>query len=177
VISPHPGGVFLAPIDRRPPSRAYLKLLEAEAQLGRAIGAGEACVDLGGSPGGWSWVALERGATVVGVDRAPFRADVDANPRFSFVTGDAFKYAPPGRVDWLLCDVIAAPERTIELVENWFSNRWCRNFTVTVKFRGDEDYPLLEQVKRTAGECGAEFILRRLLANKNETTLFGSLPD
>jgi 23S rRNA (cytidine2498-2'-O)-methyltransferase len=173
-ISRFPGGVALTSEDSRPPSRAYLKLLEAEQHLGRSIAAGETCVDLGGSPGGWSWVALERGAEVWAVDRSPLRNDLMQIPRMHFQRADAFRFEPQTPVDWLLCDVIAFPQRTLELLHNWLARGWCRHFCVTVKFRGDADYPVLEELKQMLAQSGAEFIVRRLLANKNEVTAFGS---
>src|SRR5690242_10235117 len=38
-----------------PPSRAYLKLWEALTVIERRPRSGEVCLDLGSSPGGWSW--------------------------------------------------------------------------------------------------------------------------
>jgi 23S rRNA (cytidine2498-2'-O)-methyltransferase len=78
-------------------------------------------------------------------------------------------------VDWLLCDLIAFPQRTLELLSEWLAKRWCRHFIVTVKFRGNADYPVLEELKRKLFESGAEFAVRRLLVNKNEVTAYGSL--
>ena len=40
--------------------------------------------------------------------------------------GDAFKFVPEAPVDWLLCDVIAAPERSVALVLDWVRQRRCR---------------------------------------------------
>jgi 23S rRNA C2498 (ribose-2'-O)-methylase RlmM len=51
--------------DKATPSRAYAKLVEAKLRLGRAIRAGETCVDLGASPGSWTYVAVTRGARVI----------------------------------------------------------------------------------------------------------------
>ncbi len=174
-LSRFPGGLVTPPEDPAPPSRAYRKLLEAEAHLGRSVAAGETVVDLGAAPGGWTHVALARGATVTAVDRSPLRDDLMAHPRLAFVRGDAFRYAPAGRpVDWLLSDVVAFPERNIELLAAWLREGWCRRFVVTVKFRGEEDYPRLERLKRLlAGSC-AEYQLRRLGSNKNEVTALGA---
>ena len=98
-----------------------------------------------------------------------------AHPRLTFVRGDAFRYAPSDRpVDWLLSDVVAFPERTMELLAQWLREGWCRRFVVTVKFRGEEDYPRLERLKRLLADSGAEFQLRRLGSNRNEVTAFGS---
>jgi 23S rRNA (cytidine2498-2'-O)-methyltransferase len=48
-----------------PPSRAYLKLWEALTVIGRRPGPGEVCLDLGSSPGGWSWALQRMGAHVI----------------------------------------------------------------------------------------------------------------
>ncbi len=171
------GGIAPVAEDPRPPSRAYLKLLEAEAHLGRRIAAGERCVDLGASPGGWTHVALSRGALVTAVDRAPLRADIMRDPRLTFRAGDAFKHVPDDPpVDWLLCDVIAYPERILELLRRWLGQRLCRRFCVTVKFQGASDYPELERLKAILAAAGADFIVRQLAHNRNEVTAMGELP-
>ena len=63
-----------------PPSRAYLKLWEALVRFGRWPKAGERCLDLGASPGGWTWVLATLGADVTAVDKAPLVAAVAAMP-------------------------------------------------------------------------------------------------
>src|SRR4029079_14804679 len=111
--------------------------------LGRWIGADSTCVDLGASPGSWSYVALNRGARVLAVDRAPLRQDLMSHPRVTFRKGDAFSFDPGASVDWLLCDVIAAPERTIELLLRWVRRRQAACFVATIKFKGTDDYGML----------------------------------
>jgi 23S rRNA (cytidine2498-2'-O)-methyltransferase len=175
-LSRFPGGIVAVADDPAPPSRAYRKLLEAELRLGARIGAGETCVDLGAAPGGWTHVALGRGARVIAVDRSPLRADLMAHPRLDFAEGDAFAYAPPQPVNWLLSDVVAFPRRFIDLLDAWLSARRCRRFVVTVKFKGEADYPEIERLKAILEASGAEFELRRLCHNKNEVTAFGELP-
>src|SRR6516165_6647926 len=59
-----------------PPSRAYLKLWEALTVIGCRPGPGERCLDLGSSPGGWSWALQRLGAHVVSVDKAPLAPDI-----------------------------------------------------------------------------------------------------
>ncbi|MDD5307359.1 MAG: SAM-dependent methyltransferase [Deltaproteobacteria bacterium] len=175
-MSRFPGGVVEVSEDRAPPSRAYRKLLEVELRLGRRISSGETCVDLGASPGGWTHVALGRGARVIAVDRSPLRADLMAHPHLTFVRGDGFSFEPEDKpVDWLLSDIIAFPVRTIGLLERWLAKRWCRCFCVTIKFRGQDDYPELERLKAILVASGADFQLRELTNNKNEVTAFGEL--
>jgi 23S rRNA (cytidine2498-2'-O)-methyltransferase len=171
-----PGGQVSIPPDRQAPSRAFQKLAEAEIRLGRAIAAGETCVDLGSSPGSWAYLALKRDARVIAIDRSPLRSDLMTHRNLTFVQGDAFRYEPPAQVDWLLCDVIAFPERVFELLQAWLTQGRCRFFCVTIKFRGAEDYPQLETMKAWLATSGAEFFLRRLSHNKNEVTAFGKSP-
>jgi 23S rRNA (cytidine2498-2'-O)-methyltransferase len=175
VITPFPKGEIPVASDKAAPSRAFAKLVEAELRLDRRIAAGETCVDLGAAPGSWTYVALQRGARVIAVDRAPLRPDLMRSPRLRFQKGDAFRFQPDAPVDWLLCDVIAAPERSIGLVLDWVRHRRARHFVVTIKFKGETDYPLLEQLKHALPPLCEEFHLTRLSANKNEACVFGTV--
>lgn len=175
VVSPALQGDIPWAVDKAAPSRAFAKLLEAEQRLGRAIQRGDICVDLGASPGSWSYVALNRGAHVIAVDRSPLREDLMRNARLEFVRGDAFKFSPPGAADWLLCDVIAEPHRSIALVTEWAREKRCRHFVVTIKFKGGEDYGLLEGLKAALNPLCCDFILTHLCANKNEACAIGTV--
>ena len=177
MVVPFPGGVVPIEPDRRAPSRAFAKLLEAEVRLGRRIEPGESCVDLGSSPGSWAYVALHRGARVVAVDRSPLRADLMAHPALEFRCGDAFRVESPEPVDWLLCDVIAAPRRSSELLQRWLTQRGCRQFVVTIKLHGASEDHELEPLKAWLATAGVEFHLRRLTNNKNEVTAVGRLSE
>lgn len=176
VVSRFIGGEIEPAVDKLAPSRAFAKLVEVERRLNRPIRAGETCVDLGASPGSWTYTALERGAKVTAIDRSPLRDDLMSNPRLEFVQTDAFRYAPATPVDWLLSDIIAFPDRIRDLLADWLGSRRCRFFCVTVKFRGRDDDAELESVKRVLAGSGYEYCLRRLNANKNEATAYGYLP-
>ncbi len=175
MISPFPMGEIPLAVDKAAPSRAFAKLVEAEMRLGRSVAPGETCVDLGAAPGSWSYVALQRGARVIAVDRAPLREDLMRHPGLTFCRGDAFKFEPSAAVDWLICDVIAAPERSIELVMEWVARRRTRYFVVTIKFKGDGDYAELDRLKQALPPLCDEFHLLRLCANKNEACAFGAV--
>ena len=56
--SPFPNGEPRFVEDRTAPSRAYLKLWELFTLVGERPQPGELCVDLGSSPGGWTWAEL-----------------------------------------------------------------------------------------------------------------------
>ncbi len=175
LLSSFPRGEVPLADDKSAPSRAFTKLVEAEQRLGRRIERGETCVDLGASPGSWSYVALNRGAQVIAVDRSELREDLMCSSRLRFETADAFHYQPPQPVDWLVCDVIAAPQRSIDLLLEWLREKRMRHFIVTIKFKGHDEYPLLDVLKREAGPLCREFHLTRLCANKNEVCAFGAI--
>lgn len=173
IMSPYPAGGIAWAEDKSAPSRAFAKLVESELRLGQRIESGQTCVDLGASPGSWSYVAIQRGAHVLAVDRSPLRADLMNSPRLRFFQGDAFKFRPDEPVDWLVCDIIAAPQRSMDLLLDWLRARQMRRFVVTIKFKGTDEYPLLDQLKREAAPLCADFRLTRLCANKNEVCAFG----
>ncbi len=173
LISSFPRGEVPVAEDKSAPSRAFTKLVESEQRLGQFIEHGQTCVDLGASPGSWSYVAIQRGAHVIAVDRSELRGDLMCSRRLRFETADAFRYKPPQTVDWLVCDVIAAPQRSIDLLLEWLREKRMRNFVVTIKFKGHDEYALLEKLKREAPPLCTEFRLKRLTANKNEVCAFG----
>ncbi len=173
-LSPFAGGLPDIPEDKAPPSRAYRKLIEAQAQFGESIRAGQHCVDLGASPGGWSYVALAAGASVIAVDRSPLRDDLMSHTALRYVRGDAFAYEPDRPVDWLLSDVIAFPERVFELLDRWTRAKLCKRLCVTVKFRGQSDYPILAEFQKLLAARSRRYRLRRLSENKNEATAFAA---
>jgi 23S rRNA (uridine2552-2'-O)-methyltransferase len=79
-------------------SRAAFKLMELDDRY-RLIGRGARVVDLGAAPGGWSQVAVRRGAgQVVGLDLLP----IEAVPGATFLTGDFNDLDMPDRLRALL---------------------------------------------------------------------------
>lgn len=171
-----PGAVPPIDDDRGAPSSAYRKAEEAFARLGRAPAQGERVVDLGGSPGGWTWTALKRGARVLAIDRAPLEPPVHGHPLLEERQADAFKFEPDvtdGPRDWLLCDVIAAPERTLALLDRWLAEGWCRRFVVNVKFKGEDRGAALAALRELLARHGARARVKHLSHDKNEVTAFG----
>jgi 23S rRNA (cytidine2498-2'-O)-methyltransferase len=150
-----------------PPNRAYLKLWEALTLTGRQPGPGEKCLDLGSSPGGWSWALQRMGAQVVSVDKAPLAHSVARLPGIEHRLDSAFALDPRtlGPIDWLFSDVVCYPARLLALVERWLAAGTCRHFVCTLKFQGQTDH-------RTAGRFAAipGSQLRHLFYNKHELT-------
>lgn len=175
--SPFPHGEARFIEDREgPPNRAYLKLWELFTRIGRRPGPGERCVDLGASPGGWSWVLATLGATVLAVDKAPLDPGVAALPGVSQRRESAFALDPdqfrpgaggPGPVDWLFSDIVCYPDRLLGLIERWIAAGAARRIVCTVKFQGATD---LEAQRRFAALPGGR--LCHLHQNKHELTWF-----
>ncbi len=156
-----------------PPSRAYLKLWEACTRFGEHPAAGETCLDLGASPGGWSWVLAQLGARVVAVDKADLDAAVSAMPEVTFRRESAFGLDPDREpaVDWLFSDVIAYPARLLGMVTRWIDAGKAGHILCTIKFQGATDHDV---AARFAAIPGARLL--HLAHNKHELTFFWRRP-
>ncbi len=170
--SPFPGGRALGEEQKDAPSSAHRKLDEAIAWLGVTPSERDLVLDLGAAPGGWSSVALSYGAQVVAVDRAELDPRVLAHPRLTHLKKDAFGdlsgYAP----SWLLCDVIAAPERSFELARHALQRRALAALVVTLKLKRPVAFDVVKAARALAqktpgfwGRC------KNLVGNKLEVSL------
>ncbi len=150
-----------------PPNRAYLKLWEALVRFGRWPGPGERCLDLGASPGGWTWVLARLGAAVLAVDKAPLDPKVAAMPGVEWRGESAFALEPEtvGPVDWLFSDIVCYPARLLRLVERWRASGLAKNFVCTIKFQGATDH---DTAAAFASIPGAQVL--HLHHNKHELT-------
>ena len=124
------------------PSRAYLKLWESLCLLGEWPKPNELSLDLGSSPGGWTWVLASLGARVISIDRSPLEPRIALMSGVEFRRGDAFSVRASSLgevVEWLCCDVICAPEKLLGLVQEWTEAGTARRFVCTLKFQGEAD--------------------------------------
>lgn len=173
VLSPFAGGQVLLAEDKNPPARAYRKLREALLYLGLTPSTQQTWVDLGASPGSWSYDALQAGAQVWAIDRSPLRADLMQHPYLNFIQHDAFTFVPERPVDVLVCDVIAYPQRSVALLRTWLEKGWCRFFVVTLKFKGAPDMEAVATCKALLAQYAEPYWMRQLCNNKNEMTVCG----
>ncbi len=150
-----------------PPGRAYLKLWEALTLLGKFPGAGDIALDLGSSPGGWTWVLASLGAGVVSVDKAPLAENVAAMPGVEYMRGSAFGLCPHdfGQINWLCSDVICYPERLFRLIMQWLDAGYSGNIICTLKFQGATDFDCVNRFRNIPGGK-----LIHLFHNKHELT-------
>jgi len=162
--SPFPNGEVRFVEDHTAPSRAYLKLWELFTLLGKRPYPSERCIDLGASPGGWSWVLQRLGARVISVDKAPLDPSLSG---VEYRSESAFALDPRtiGPVDWLFSDVVCYPKRLLTLVQRWLAADTVRCFVCTVKFQGATDFDLMQAFASIPGSR-----LLHLHHNKHELT-------
>lgn len=153
--------------DKTAPSRAYLKLWELFTLIGERPQPDATCLDLGASPGGWTWVLARLGAKVTAVDKAPLAPAVARLPNVTVLQQSAFALEPRtiGPLDWLFADIICYPSRLYALVEKWMRAGTVRRFVCTVKFQGATDYETARQFAQVPGAR-----LLHLHHNKHELT-------
>jgi 23S rRNA (cytidine2498-2'-O)-methyltransferase len=160
----HDGNIAFFENKTTPPSRAYLKLWEALTVLGDWPRAGESVVDLGSSPGSWTWALAELGANVTSIDRSPLARELERYPNIRFSSGDAFSFTPQS-MDWVFSDVICYPEKLYDYLQGWLQSGFCKKFVCSVKFAGDPNYELIDRFRKLKNSR-----ILHLHHNKNEVT-------
>jgi 23S rRNA (cytidine2498-2'-O)-methyltransferase len=104
-------------------------------------------VDLGSSPGGWSWVLSELKLDIVSVDKAPLAPNIAKIKNIEFLQESAFGLDPKKMplAQWLFSDIICYPERLLDLVKNWMQKSNVTNFVCTIKFQGEADFAVIDE--------------------------------
>ncbi len=163
--SPFAQGEVLFQESKIPPSRAYLKLWETLLKIGRMPAPGDTCLEIGASPGSWTWALQQLGAKVFAADRAPLDPAVESLPNVSFLKKDAFKLTPSDfpKLDWIFSDVVCYPEKLLEWIRKWPFTEI--NFVCTIKFQGTDGYAILPEFEKIEGSR-----IFHLFHNKHELT-------
>lgn len=156
-------------------SRSGSKLEEAIRWCGAGPEKGDIVADLGAAPGGWSQVVLARGATVIAVDIG--RVKIDAPPkRFAHLKENAFRYAPPETLDWVVCDMAYRPLEVAKLLAKWGRRSWARQMIANVKLPMKRKADMVRQVLEILEAGGWKGLkARQLYHDRDEVTLFGWL--
>ncbi|HVT52524.1 MAG TPA: SAM-dependent methyltransferase [Dongiaceae bacterium] len=165
--SAFPNGEVQFVEDKTVPSRAYLKLWDLFTVLGVQPAPGEFCIDLGASPGGWTWVLQRLGARVLSIDKAPLDPTIARLPNVEQRQESAFALDPEsvGRVDWLFSDVICYPKRLLTTARKWLDAGTVSRFACTIKFQGATDFEAMRDFAAIPGSR-----LLHLHHNKHELT-------
>lgn len=144
---PIPSGECAFVENKSAPSRAYLKAWESISLTGKVPGSQDRCMDLGASPGGWTWALVQLGAKVVSVDRSPLEESLMNSPLVEFRQGDAFSQLPDkvGEMDWIFSDVICYPDKLLEFLRAWIASGKAKNIIFTIKLQGKADPALIAQ--------------------------------
>lgn len=150
-----------------PPNRAYLKLWELFSVYNLSPEPSCEVLEVGASPGGWSWVLSDLVSQVHTVDRAPLDLKLKSKLNITHHIGDAFKLNPANyqKCTWFYSDIICTPEKMYETVTFWLEHSKIRNFICTIKFKGSCDFEILKKFLEIP-----QSRIVHLYQNKNEVT-------
>lgn len=165
-----PNGVFNFIEDKiNPPNRAYLKLWEALSILQRHPKPGDTALDIGSSPGGWTYVLQSLGAQVTSIDKAPLDNRIAKLPNVDYRNESAFALKPEDfdTIDWFVCDMACYPDKLYRWLLPWIESGKVAQFIVTIKLQGDTDFQSLQQFQAIPHAR-----ILHLQHNKHEATLF-----
>ena len=167
--SPMPNGEWNFNEDKvNPPSRAYLKLWEFFTRTQIKPTKSEICLDLGASPGGWTWVLSKLAKKVIACDRSELDSKLMKLPNVEFKFLDAFKVnlSDYPEVSWVFSDVICYPEKLFDFVNYLLTNFPDKKYVFTIKFQGIDNQAIISRFASLPGE------LVHLSQNKHELTWF-----
>ena len=174
--APWPMGIARLRMPAGAPSRSTLKLAEAFLQFlpGRTFEPGLAAVDLGASPGGWTWQLVKRGFHVIAVDNGEIDPGLLDSGQVKHRRGDGFHFSPADPVDLMVCDMVESPSRIARLVAGWIERGWCRecifNLKLPMKKRWEEVQRCREIIAEALGGAGYYLRLKQLYHDREEVT-------
>jgi len=167
-----PGGRLRVRVPEAAPSRAAMKLVEALIWLDRGPEPGDLCVDLGASPGGWTWVLLERGAKVLAVDPGELAPSVRGRKGLVHVRADAFRVVPEEPMDWLFCDMAFRPLEVAGLLAKWARRKWARMLVANFKLPMQKKAQHLFRIRDILQDGGwSSLRVRQLYHDRDEVTV------
>ncbi|MEK6748875.1 MAG: 23S rRNA (cytidine(2498)-2'-O)-methyltransferase RlmM [Pseudomonadota bacterium] len=181
--APWLGGVPRLRSPSEAPSRSTLKLEEAFLTLltaderERWLQPGMAAVDLGASPGGWTYQLVRRHVRVTAIDNGALAPSLMDSGLVEHLRVDGFSYRPPRPVQWLVCDMVEQPIRTAELAARWVAQAWCLCAVVNLKLPMKKRYSEVQRCMERMHEITAaegrvvELRAKQLYHDRDEITV------
>lgn len=160
-----PMGIPRLKFPREAPSRSTLKLEEAwhqfipRDQWDQRLNDDMTGVDLGASPGGWTYQLVKRGMLVTAIDNGPMAESLMDTGLVQHLMADGFTWQPRQTVDWMVCDIVEKPARTAALIETWLGEGLCREAVVNLKLPMKQRYA---EVRRLLDRIEASFKARKI---------------
>lgn len=182
--SSYPMGIMRLRFPGESPSRSTLKLEEAfltfipederEERLSGSLNA----VDLGASPGGWTYQLVKRGMMVSAVDNGPMAESLMETGQVEHFMEDGFKFRPSRKnIYWLVCDMIEKPAKVAELMAWWLIDGYCKEAMFNLKLPMRKRYEEMKQCFAHIDELLSEHEIRytlqakQLYHNREEVTV------
>lgn len=178
-------GIKRLKFPRLAPSRSTLKLEEAfysfltTQQQEKFLRPNSTAVDLGASPGGWTFQLVQRGIRVQSIDNGPMDEYLMNSGLVEHKKEDAFKFVPDKRVDWMVCDVVEQPLKSASLLLKWLSLGYCRfaivNLKLPMKRRFEMTKQCLDLIKKGM-DSQSKLTLKgkQLFHDREEITIFAT---
>jgi len=175
-----PMGIARLRMPRGAPSRSALKLAEALLEFipareqAKRLAPGMKAVDLGASPGGWTWQLVQRGLMVIAIDNGPMAEGVMETGQVKHWREDGLRFRPPEPMDWMVCDMVESPSRIATLAARWIAERHCReaifNLKLPMKKRWEEVQRCIGIVDEALGGGGYYLRVKQLYHDREEVT-------
>lgn len=167
------------------PSRSTLKLEEAfhifiaADEWEERLASGMRAVDLGASPGGWTYQLVQRSMMIEAVDNGPMAQSLMDTGQVTHRKEDGFHFQPTHVTTnyWVVCDMVEKHWRVAMLMADWLINGWCReaifNLKLPMKKRYEEVSQCLEGIDKRLKEHGisAQIQARQLYHDREEVTV------
>jgi 23S rRNA (cytidine2498-2'-O)-methyltransferase len=177
-----PMGIARLRMPSSSPSRSTVKLAEAlleffdDAERAKRFAPGMTAVDLGASPGGWTWQLVQRQMLITAVDNGAMDARLMDSGQVKHRRDDGFHYRPSDPVDWMVCDMVESPSRIARLAAKWIAERWCAatifNLKLPMKKRWEELVRCREIVDEALGGGGYYLRVKQLSHDREEVTAY-----
>ncbi|HDS1736027.1 MULTISPECIES: 23S rRNA (cytidine(2498)-2'-O)-methyltransferase RlmM [Pseudomonas] len=177
-----PMGIPRLKFPREAPSRSTLKLEEAwhqfipRDQWEQRLHDDMTGVDLGASPGGWTYQLVKRGMLVTAIDNGPMAESLMDTGLVQHLMADGFTWQPKQMVDWMVCDIVEKPARSAALIETWLGEGLCREAVVNLKLPMKQRYAevrrLLERIEEgfKARKIKVSIACKQLYHDREEVT-------